>query len=613
MTVTLLDAEASPPVDRPVRSTRFERLALVVSAVLSFGFVARSSVSIAGRLHFVLFDDAMISMVFARNLADGHGLVWDRRADAVEGYTNFAWTLVMAAVHVLPVPDRLTSLLIMVLGAVLLALNLLVVRSIARRLAPASSHVPALAMGLVALYFPLVYWTLRGMEVGLVALLVDVGILLALRLRAQLTPRDLRLLAVVLAAAALTRTDAAIPGVLLAGFVVATVTRSERWRVATVLFGTLVGVLAAHTALRLALYGAPVPNTYDLKVAGVDLATRLGRGGGGVLTLGLVELWGPLLLAAWLVVARGRQRPALLLLAAIVAGQLAYSAYVGGDAWEATRYANRYIATVGPALLVLAALAIAELVRQPPAVLRRGAGVVVVALVGVAILRTTDWRPSSVAQLGGAPPVDPLAWRLLPPVLLAAGLVALALRARRGSRAVATTTLAVLGALVLLSTSGLPLLRWKEDGAYLFELDAALAREGVGLREAVRSDGTVTVAAAGSVTYFSHLSSVDLLGKMDPVIATGPPVAWFPFIPGHNKWDYAHSIGELRPDAITGLWQATPEDVGNIEQRWGYRRVGINAWVRVDSEAVDVERYTAVIREFESFQGLPPLEPPPGA
>jgi len=43
-----------------------------------------------------LGDDAFISFRYARNLAEGHGLVWNV-GEAVEGYTNFLWVLLMAA------------------------------------------------------------------------------------------------------------------------------------------------------------------------------------------------------------------------------------------------------------------------------------------------------------------------------------------------------------------------------------------------------------------------------------------------------------------------------------------------------------------------------------
>ena len=46
--------------------------------------------------HRFLQDDAFISFRYARNLATGHGLVWNP-GERVEGYTNFLWTLLMAA------------------------------------------------------------------------------------------------------------------------------------------------------------------------------------------------------------------------------------------------------------------------------------------------------------------------------------------------------------------------------------------------------------------------------------------------------------------------------------------------------------------------------------
>jgi len=52
---------------------------------------------------------------------------------------------------------------------------------------------------------------------------------------------------------------------------------------------------------------------------------------------------------------------------------------------------------------------------------------------------------------------------------------------------------------------------------------------------------------AGSPAYFNDLAGVDLLGKMDPVIARSPAKG---LVPGHNKWDFAHSLGTLKPDYI---------------------------------------------------------------
>jgi hypothetical protein len=39
--------------------------------------------------------------------------------------------------------------------------------------------------------------------------------------------------------------------------------------------------------------------------------------------------------------------------------------------------------------------------------------------------------------------------------------------------------------------------------------------------------------------------------------------------PGHNKWDYAYSVGTEHPDVIVQTWRATPADVRLIRS-FGY-------------------------------------------
>jgi len=86
---------------------------------------------------------------------------------------------------------------------------------------------------------------------------------------------------------------------------------------------------------------------------------------------------------------------------------------------------------------------------------------------------------------------------------------------------------------------------------------------GLALREVTTQDAVIAVVTAGNIPYFSERTAVDLLGKNDPVIARGPahinsslfePGNWRP---GHNKWDYAYSIGELKPDVVAQIWENT--------------------------------------------------------
>src|SRR5712671_3005496 len=80
---------------RPPRTWR--QLACTIISVWSVIALFQASVVVDGTRFFWIDDDEMISMRYARNLVEGHGLVWNP-GEHVEGYTNFLWTLAMAAI-----------------------------------------------------------------------------------------------------------------------------------------------------------------------------------------------------------------------------------------------------------------------------------------------------------------------------------------------------------------------------------------------------------------------------------------------------------------------------------------------------------------------------------
>ena len=67
--------------------------------------------------------------------------------------------------------------------------------------------------------------------------------------------------------------------------------------------------------------------------------------------------------------------------------------------------------------------------------------------------------------------------------------------------------------------------------------------------------------------------ALDLLGKNDAYIARSKSRGVF--IPGHNKWDYEHSIGKLNPDVIVQISRATKEELRYLK-RLGYIKVKNN-------------------------------------
>ena len=67
-------------------------LLIILFSLYAAIFIYRTSFVIGGERYFSLFDDAMVSMHYARNFVEGRGLVFNA-AEYAEGYTNFLWVL----------------------------------------------------------------------------------------------------------------------------------------------------------------------------------------------------------------------------------------------------------------------------------------------------------------------------------------------------------------------------------------------------------------------------------------------------------------------------------------------------------------------------------------
>jgi hypothetical protein len=114
-----------------------------------------------------------------------------------------------------------------------------------------------------------------------------------------------------------------------------------------------------------------------------------------------------------------------------------------------------------------------------------------------------------------------------------------------------------LGVLIGLGLSGRSFHEWLQSDVKHSKLFYMVAL-GENLREQAPPEARVAVVWAGALPYFSRLYAIDLLGKSDKVIARSTPHG---ISPGHNKWNYAHSIGGLQPDYIIELWSPSAQDV----------------------------------------------------
>jgi len=244
----------------------------LVQACYGAGFILRSSFVVEGRRYFCLFDDAMISMRYASNWANGQGFVWNA-GERVEGYTSFAWTALMGFCHLLPLSPSGMCLLVQLLGIPVLwscsAATVLLARSC--RLMPA---VACSAVVLSGTYYNLLFFSLFGMETGLLTALVTWG---QARAAHAVRRKEGSTWSVLwLGPALLVRPDV-LP---LAPPIVACVLLTARRYRRRVLLGLLVAALpvVSHLLWRYEFYGQWLPNTYYLKATGWPIADRIGSG-----------------------------------------------------------------------------------------------------------------------------------------------------------------------------------------------------------------------------------------------------------------------------------------------------------------------------------------------
>ena len=404
-----------PASGRSVRQI-WDLVPVVVSLISSYVFIVRSSVYVVGRRAFILVDDAAISMTYARNLAEGHGLVWNAGQHPVEGYSNFLWTLWMAAIEANHPSDYMAGLWVMLSSAALLAANTYVVTRIAHRLAPHARALPIVAGLAAALYYALNSWSLVGMETGLVALTCSLGVLAALRSCDPLTGASSRrwLLVsggVTFALGVLTRDDVIIVGAVAVGFV--WLRSTDRLRSAVTFGLPIVIAEAGHIVFRIIYYVYPVPNTYFLKVSGIPETTKLHR---GLIVLAqnvTLQLVLPMCLAvAYFVLVRRAGRPAATERPAGVdhhRREAVYVVAVGGDSCEFS-YSDRILAPVVPLLFVLAVLGAWEVAlvarRRRGPMLAIGVALVVASALTAAAWLPADWLQQPVVPLRACHPVD---------------------------------------------------------------------------------------------------------------------------------------------------------------------------------------------------------------
>jgi arabinofuranosyltransferase len=446
--------------------------------------------------HALLFDfvndDAYISFRYAKNLAE-HGQLVFNLGERVEGFTNFLWTVLLAAgmkLGVSPVVSSRFFGLAFGIGTLAIAVRISL-RLDGERPRPGHALAP---LGLAATG-AFACWCTGGLETQLFTFLVLLGFE---RTLAEIESGRGFASGAVFALASMTRPEGLMLFAIAMGFRLVRNLRLERrlrplpHELAAAL--AFIALFFPYFVWRWRYFGWVFPNTFYVKSSGT-----------GTLAHGLyylrrfaedynVPFLGLLILAGW--PERGdRARRDLFTLATLVVGAFAlYAVKVGGDFMGLYRF-------ILPAL-PLGALAAQEALRH----------------------------------LGRR--LSPLVPRLA---------LALALLAIAGSYAAASLKVSRTAAAGG-SDQGV------DSPGYLKHYVEERIPVGVWLGQQAEPDQLASVGGAGVIPYYSGLRSFDTFGLVDVTIAHDPRMTSSAFRPGHQKWVSDEYLFRRRPTIITHMY-----------------------------------------------------------
>ncbi|MBD3346495.1 MAG: hypothetical protein GF401_15685 [Chitinivibrionales bacterium] len=217
-------------------------------------------------------DDAFISFRYARNLAEGHGLVWNPGEKPVEGYTNFLWTVIMVVPHVIGMDAIVFSWLLGLLfygGTLVMSWSLSMVLFKSKALS-------LLTLLLLGTNYTFSCYATGGLETQMQTFLITAVTYLSLVIvmNGRWSPIGLTGLSLIASAAVLTRPDSVVPLAAIAFFILGTIIKGTIAPPRKALYLTCLlvpgaSILASYGIWKLSYYGTLIPNTFHAKVSSV--------------------------------------------------------------------------------------------------------------------------------------------------------------------------------------------------------------------------------------------------------------------------------------------------------------------------------------------------------
>ncbi|KOR33543.1 hypothetical protein TI05_00505 [Achromatium sp. WMS3] len=235
----------------------------------------------------VLGDDAMISMRYAKNWADGIGIFWNPNG-SVEGYTNFLLVCVMAFIHLFNPDVSTASLYVIFFNWIMHILSVYFTYAVGLRFFKDQKSALASAF-FMAFSLQFLLWGSHGFETTLLTFFSITSIYYLLK-------RKVIIASLIMGMGVLTRDDFTI-FVFVFGSLFPFMQESDfRKKIILSLKISSIPLIffCLHIAWRYYYYGDFLPNTYYLKATGIDYSAKLEAGVRyilGLMPLILCSLW----------------------------------------------------------------------------------------------------------------------------------------------------------------------------------------------------------------------------------------------------------------------------------------------------------------------------------
>jgi len=294
----------------------------------------------------VTTEDAYISFRYAENIAGGHGIVFNRGGDTVEGYSNPTWVALLVLTNFLGINTIFAGRCLGLLFGALTFLEFYFIFKLLKPKADFYSIFPILAFMTAPMFL---FWTQTGLENALFIYLLTIGMRLVLT--EETIPTKFPVSAIAYFLLAITRPEGIMYFAIVAFWKIVNIYKSgNKQQVSRLLLwaGIVIVPFVIFLIWRYFTFGDLVPNTFFAKV---NNGVRANLRSGTRYMLGFLghALWMPLIIpvVVWLGNMKLRIEPVmsrfiwLLIFQAVTL--LAFILYVGGDIHPYDRFGVPFI------------------------------------------------------------------------------------------------------------------------------------------------------------------------------------------------------------------------------------------------------------------------------